>query len=135
MLYYFNFDRRIDFPVVKTLYPTPMTRLVTGQNIFEFILATFEVDPNYRTTGLDRKKRIDRSNYNRFDTFFLGSHYVTETAQLQSVLPFRRKVALESVQCLRTISELAQKHKLHPTQIKGMSRLLLKLDAVSLCEA
>ena len=44
-----------------------------------------EVDPNYRTTGLDRKKRFDRSNYNRFEHIFLGGQRVTEATQFQSV--------------------------------------------------
>ncbi len=47
--------------------------------------ATIEVDPNYRTTGLDRKKRFDRSNYTRFEPYFSGSQYVTEATQFQSV--------------------------------------------------
>jgi transposase len=38
---------------------------------------------------------------------------------------FKAKVALESVQGLRTISELAQKHKLHPTQINLWKKQLL----------
>lgn len=39
---------------------------------------------------------------------------------------FNAKVALESVQGLRTISELAQKHKLHPTQINLWKKQLLE---------
>ena len=38
---------------------------------------------------------------------------------------FKAKVALESIQGLRTISELAQKHKLHPTQINLWKKQLL----------
>lgn len=38
---------------------------------------------------------------------------------------FKAKVALESVKGLRTISELAQKHKLHPTQINLWKKQLL----------
>ncbi len=38
---------------------------------------------------------------------------------------FKAKVALESVQGLRTISELAQKHKLRPTQINRWKKQLL----------
>lgn len=39
---------------------------------------------------------------------------------------FKAKVALESVQGHRTISELAQKHKLHPTQINLWKKQLLE---------
>ncbi len=39
---------------------------------------------------------------------------------------FKAKVALESVQGLRTISELAQKHKLHATQINLWKKQLLE---------
>ena len=39
---------------------------------------------------------------------------------------FKAKVALESVQGLRTSSELAQKHKLHPTQINLSKEPLLE---------
>lgn len=39
---------------------------------------------------------------------------------------FKAKVALEAVQGLRTISELAQRHKLHPTQINLWKKQLLE---------
>lgn len=38
---------------------------------------------------------------------------------------FKSKVALEAIQGMRTISELAQKHKLHPTQINLWKKQLL----------
>jgi transposase len=38
---------------------------------------------------------------------------------------FKAKVALEAIQGLRTISDLAQKHKLHPTQINLWKKQLL----------
>lgn len=39
---------------------------------------------------------------------------------------FLSKVALESIQGLRTISEIAQRHKVHPTQIALWKRQLLE---------
>lgn len=39
---------------------------------------------------------------------------------------FKAKVALEAVQGMRTVSELAQKHKLHPTQINLWKKQLLE---------
>jgi putative transposase len=39
---------------------------------------------------------------------------------------FKAKVALEAVQGLRTVGELAQKHKLHPTQITQWKKQLLE---------
>ena len=39
---------------------------------------------------------------------------------------FKAKVALEAHQGLRTVSELAQKHKLHPTQINLWKKQLLE---------
>lgn len=39
---------------------------------------------------------------------------------------FKAKVALEAVQGLKTVSELAQKHKLHPTQINLWKKQLLE---------
>jgi putative transposase len=39
---------------------------------------------------------------------------------------FKAKVALEAVQGLKTISELAQKHKLHPTQINLWKKQLVE---------
>jgi len=38
---------------------------------------------------------------------------------------FKAKVALEAIKGLSTISELAQKHKLHPTQINLWKKQLL----------
>ena len=38
---------------------------------------------------------------------------------------FKSKVALEALRGLKTISELAQKHKLHPTQINLWKKQLL----------
>ena len=38
---------------------------------------------------------------------------------------FKSKVALEATRGLKTISELAQKHKLHPTQINLWKKQLL----------
>jgi len=40
--------------------------------------------------------------------------------------PFKAKVALESVKESRTISELAKKHKLHPTQINLWKKQLIE---------
>jgi len=39
---------------------------------------------------------------------------------------FKAKVALEAVQGLRTVGELAQRHKLHPTQITQWKKQLLE---------
>jgi hypothetical protein len=41
-------------------------------------LGPSEADPNYPTTGLDRKQRFDWSNYYRFEPVLSGSQYVTE---------------------------------------------------------
>lgn len=38
---------------------------------------------------------------------------------------FKAKVALEAVKEVRTVSEIAQKHKLHPTQINLWKKQLL----------
>lgn len=38
---------------------------------------------------------------------------------------FKAKVAIEAIRGLKTISELAQKHKLHPTQINLWKKQLL----------
>lgn len=39
---------------------------------------------------------------------------------------FKAKVALEAIRELKTISEIAQKHKLHPTQIHLWKKQLLE---------
>ena len=52
---------------------------------------------------LDRKKRFDRSNYNRFEPVFPGIQYVRKRRNFSP--SFKAKVALESVRGLRTFSE------------------------------